>query len=583
MKNLKIRVKILLGFGLGILGLIFVGIFSLYQINSVDKNTRSIVNNQLPSLSHLSSMSIDKEQIRNKEYRHILAATAAEKQAAENELQKIVASFTEHSSTYVNTLISDENEKLLMDSSKAHFQEYMALHKKVIDLSNRNKIDSAKLIMNNESRQIFYDWSDLINKLQALNEKEANKTSVEVGKTYSQAVLFIILSIIITTILCAIIGIYIANSISKGVRKMDIAAQKIATGNMNVDLMVNTNDEIGNLSQSFEKMKNALNQITEKAKLVSTGDLTIALNKRSEDDELMGALNEMVLRLNEIVVQISESAQNVSSGSSQLSSTAVQIAQGSNEQASSAEEVSASIEEMNSTIQQNSDNSVQTEKIANSASQGIIDVGNAAQKSLEATKQIVEKIRVINDIAEKTDILAINAAIEAARAGEHGKGFAVVASEVRKLAETSQRAAVEINNLSSTCLKLTEEGGTLMMKLIPEIQRTATLVQEISSASSEQSAGASQITKAIEQLSQVTQQNSAAAEEMSSTAEELASQAESLQEIISFFNTGKEIKSSTLKREPHKRNFLPSNPPRKTKEGINLNITDNKDKEFDMY
>lgn len=583
MKNLKIRVKILLGFGLGIMGLIFVGIFSLYQINSVNSNVNEIVDNRLPSVSHLSSMSLDKEQIRNKEYRHILAATVAEKQTAEEELQKIITSFAEHLSIYEKTLLSDESEKALINSSKAYYQQYMVWHNKIIDLSNRNKLDSAKLIMNNQSRKIFYEWTDVISKLEALNQQEANNSSIEVDKTYDRAFLFTILSIIITSILCMLVGIYIANGISKGVKKMDIAAQKIATGNMNVDLKVDTNDEIGNLSQSFEKMKDALSQITEKAKLVSTGDLTVALNKRSEDDELMGALNEMVLRLNEIVVQISESAQNVSSGSGQLSSTAVQIAQGSNEQASSAEEVSASIEEMNSTIQQNSDNSIQTEKIANSAWQGINEVGNASQKSLEATKQIVEKIRIINDIAEKTDILAINAAIEAARAGEHGKGFAVVASEVRKLAETSQKAAVEINNLSSTCLKLTEEGGVLMMKLIPEIQRTATLVQEISSASSEQSSGAAQITKAIDQLSQVTQQNSAAAEEMSSTAEELASQAESLQEIISFFNTGREIKSSPLKREPQKRNFLPSNPPRKAKEGINVNITDNKDKEFDMY
>jgi methyl-accepting chemotaxis protein len=326
---------------------------------------------------------------------------------------------------------------------------------------------------------------------------------------------------------------------------MDYAARQIALGNLYVDLEINTNDEIGSLSRSFEEMKQALKLITEKAQLVADGDLTVTLAKRSENDEMMEALNNMVVRLNDIVGQVMESIQNVSSGSGQLSSTAVQIAQGANEQASAAEEVSSSIEEMNSTIQQNTDNSLQTERIAVAASQGIVEVSNASSKSLEATRMIAEKIKIINAIAEKTDILAINAAIEAARAGEHGKGFAVVAAEVRKLAETSQKAAIEINTLSATSLKLTEESGSKMAMLIPDIQRTATLVQEIAAASAEQNSGSAQIAKAIDQLSQVTQQNSAAAEEMSSTSEELASQAESLQEIISYFNTGKSFKTET--------------------------------------
>jgi methyl-accepting chemotaxis protein len=306
------------------------------------------------------------------------------------------------------------------------------------------------------------------------------------------------------------------------------------------------------LMPSFIELIHALKMITEKAQLVANGDLTVTLSKRSENDELMAALNDMVVRLNEIVGQIMESVENVSSGSGQLSSTAVQIAQGANEQASSTEEVSSSIEEMNSTIQQNTDNSLQTERIAVAVSQGIVDVNKASMKSLDAIRLIAEKIKVINAIAEKTDILAINAAIEAARAGEHGKGFAVVAAEVRKLAETSQKASVEINSLSATSLELTEESGNKMSMLIPDIQKTATLVQEIAAASAEQNSGASQIAKAIDQLSQVTQQNSAAAEEMSSTAEELASQAETLQEVISYFNTGKTFKVEAKRATMHK-------------------------------
>ena len=337
-----------------------------------------------------------------------------------------------------------------------------------------------------------------------------------------------------------------------------------------------------NLMPSIIILIKALLDITEKAKLISNGDLTVTITMRSDKDALMEALSEMVGRLNEIVVQIMESAQNVASGSGQLSSTATEIAQGANEQASSAEEVSSSVEEMNSTIQQNTDNAIQTEKIATATSENINKVSNGSIKSLEATRMIAEKIKIINAIAEKTDILAINAAIEAARAGEHGKGFAVVAAEVRKLAETSQRAAVEINTLSSDSLKITEEAGSLMLKVMPDIQKTATLVQEIAAASSEQSSGANQIAKAIDQLSQVTQQNSAAAEEMSSTAEELASQAESLQEAISFFNTGRVIKGDLKHNVQRTKNNIFEKKVNKTK-GIKILEDTRNDSEFENF
>jgi methyl-accepting chemotaxis protein len=190
---------------------------------------------------------------------------------------------------------------------------------------------------------------------------------------------------------------------------------------------------------------------------------------------------------------------------------------------------------MAANIRQNADNATQTEKIAMQSSKDADQGGQAVTETVTAMKQIAEKISIIEEIARQTDLLALNAAIEAARAGEHGKGFAVVASEVRKLAERSQLAAGEIGKLSSSSVEVAEKAGAMLTRMVPDIQKTAELVQEISAASNEQNTGADQINKAIQQLDQVIQQNASASEEMASTSEELSSQAERLQHIISFF------------------------------------------------
>ena len=193
------------------------------------------------------------------------------------------------------------------------------------------------------------------------------------------------------------------------------------------------------------------------------------------------------------------------------------------------------MEEMSATIHQNSENATLTEKISKQGADGIVEIANSAKKSMDAIRKISEKTAVVTQIAQQTNILAINAAIEAARAGQMGKGFAVVAEEVRKLAEISQNAAVEINELSAINLKMTEETGHFLNDILPNIQKTAQMVKDIASASSEQSTNSQQISRAIDQLSKVTQQNSAASEQMSSSSEELESQAEILKDAILFF------------------------------------------------
>ncbi len=281
---------------------------------------------------------------------------------------------------------------------------------------------------------------------------------------------------------------------------------------------------------------NAVNIVNE----LAAGDLTMRIEAKSKDEtgQLLAAMKNMVEKLRTIVGEVMTASGNVLSGSQELSAGSQQLSEGATEQAASVEEASSSMEQMASNIRQSSENSMQTDRIAGQASSDAIEGGKAVSEAVRAMKDIAGKISIIEEIARQTNLLALNAAIEAARAGEHGKGFAVVAAEVRKLAERSQTAAAEISKLSSSSVDVAEKAGGVLEKLVPDIQKTAELVQEISASNNEQNTGAEQINKAIQQLDQVIQQNAGASEEMASTAEELAAQAEQLQGTIAFFKIG---------------------------------------------
>ncbi|MBF0421997.1 MAG: methyl-accepting chemotaxis protein [Magnetococcales bacterium] len=277
------------------------------------------------------------------------------------------------------------------------------------------------------------------------------------------------------------------------------------------------------------------NEVVAIAARVAGGDLTIRFNTATPLRGIYGAIADMVTKLTDTISCVKNVGQKLMEGSQKVSENSTSLAEGATEQAASIEETSAAVEQMTSNIQQNTENSVTTEKLAQQAAQDASVSGAAVSEAVAAMKEIADKIGIIEEIARQTNLLALNAAIEAARAGDHGKGFAVVAAEVRKLAERSQNAAGEISTLSGSSVQTAERAGVQLTKLVPDIQRTAQLVEEISTSSREQNQGADQINQAIQQLDQVIQQNAASAEQLSEASAQLADFAQDLNTTISFF------------------------------------------------
>jgi methyl-accepting chemotaxis protein len=343
---------------------------------------------------------------------------------------------------------------------------------------------------------------------------------------------------------------------------------------------------------SLAIIKNIRKAISEASLVVSKlseGDLTVEIQSTSKDEIglLLADLKSMIHKFKDVISYVSSASDNIVEASQELRSSSQQMSEGATEQAAATEEVSSSMEEMVANVQQNTDNALQTEKIAIKASADASESSVAVNEAVSSMKSINDKINIISDIARQTNILALNAAVEAARAGDQGRGFAVVAAEVRKLAEKSQIAATEIIELSKSSVVIAEKSGKLLDAIVPNIQQTAKLVEEISASSSEQNLGSGQINNALQQLNQVTQQNAATSEEMAASAEELSSQADSLKEIISFFKSDNTVKykvAPTQSSNPKSRTITKRPKPhiKSKSNGINLNM-DALDEDYEKF
>lgn len=500
---------------------------------------RSLLHTRLYVMKFLQdNLKKDAEQV-NKEYAEFLKSlTVLDREVQDPERRRLLADIRKDDDIYINA-----------------FNE---IHKVIIERNDiiENKLDKigpdVATLTDDVKNSIIEDQDTLGPQLQAQN---------------NLALALIIAASVVALIAAVGMAVYTTVSILRQLGEdpavIENIARKIALGDLEIDFNAE-HSQLQGVYLSVSEMVRALRKKSAVLKEIAAGNLTVNVDKASDDDELGESMLQMTSSLNELLWQVNSAVDQVASGSGQVSQSSQALSQGATEQASSLEEIASSINEISSQSKQNSESATQANSISNAAMTNAeegnkkMEVLVGAMKKINASSEQINKVvKVIDDIAFQINLLALNANVEAARAGKYGKGFAVVADEVRNLAVKSTDSVKETTEMVQEAIRNIEIGNqaadetaSQLSEILSGASKVADIVEEIASASKEQAMGIDQINAGLEQIDQVTQANTASAEESASAAEELAAQAQQLKAMISHFQ---------LKEEGRQMAYLPGN------------------------